>query len=407
MRTYIKCVNLKNDLSIKLCSYSHEEYSKYYLTTLFRSYIALVDTYFPNLKNNFNPKIGKKTDVCIDKKACIVGQLSKDKKQLTYWFDWKSIDEEDVQLIENSFREAYEDMEHRAIIERRNISTYGVNLELSGYGVDSARTVAIKRIKGDIDNILKKRVLIDDDFLLCERLAHIKKDLKLIRESSSIEDMYLKVKNYVDAVFEKYEEREGELVGIVNGKVDMIELLEILEILYKHAAVYETLLEPDIKLTGGFIWDFYSREQILKVVEKFFSQVIISFNKVVELNFPLMQKYFHMSQDYPMRYRVRIRFREGEGYASEPGITYYYVSTEEDKLNPEIITEEVDRDEENIFDEIYSSYLRNGKEIKNATITDTGFMMCIGEGGTGFRDSPVGAFVYKQMEEEFEELFDK
>jgi len=36
-------------------------------------------------------------------------------------------------------REAFEDLEHRAIMERRNISTYGLNLAKGEYEGDSAR----------------------------------------------------------------------------------------------------------------------------------------------------------------------------------------------------------------------------------------------------------------------------
>lgn len=410
LKTYIRCVRLKNDLSLNLRSYSHEEYSKYYLKILFESYSAIVNTYFPNLKKYFNPKIGKNAEALIGKKACIVGQISQDNQFLTYWFDWKPIHEESVQLIEGTVKDAFIDMECRAIKERRNISTYAMNLEYLEYGKDSARAVAIKRVEEDIQSILENRNLLEDDFILCEKLTDIKKNVKSIKNSISIEEMYLEVKAYVDTLLKRFEGEKVELGGVSCGKVDMLELLEILEILYMNNATYKTLPKPDVHSNGGWIWNFYSKEQIVKVVEEFFRQVVVSYHEVVALNFPHMQKYFHMSQDYPMKYKVRVRFREGDGYDSEPWISYYYVSTREEELEPEVIVVGEEDDAGNytdIFQEICSSYFKNGKETKGASITKAGVMMCIDECVKGFNDSPVGAFVYRQIENEFWNLFDE
>lgn len=409
LRTYIRCVRLKNDLSISLQEYSHEEYSRFYLQTLFDSYITIVNTYFPQLKCYFNPQMGRKPECLVGKKPCIVGELSRDKKHLRYWFDWTNIEQSDVQLLDGNGREAFKDLEHRAIMERRNISTYGLNLEIGEYEGDSARVVALERIKDDVKNILEKRQLIEDDAILCERLSELKKKVKFIKSSDSIEEMYLKVKEYVDDIFEEHTPNEGELVGIEYNNVDMLSLLDVLTKLYSHNVIYEEqiLPQPDKSPNGGWVWDYYSQEQMIKVIEKFFYQVVVSYQNIIEYNFPMMKRYFYRSKDYPLKYRVFVNFREEEGFYSQPGIAYYYVSTTEDDLYAEVkLTEDPNlRMSDEVFGEIANSYIKNGKEAKNMTITNAGVTMCINESFGKFNNCPLAAYIYKQIKKEFENMF--
>lgn len=409
LRTYIRCVRLKNDLSINLQEYSHEEYSRYYLKTLFDSYITIVDIYFPALKCYFNPQMGRKQECLEGKKPCIVGELSIDKKHLNYWFDWTDIEQPYVQLLNGNGREAFEDLEHRAIMERRNISTYGLNLAKGEYEGDSARVVALERIKDDVKNILEKRQLIEDDAILCERLSELKKKVKFIKSSDSIEEMYFKVKEYVDDIFEKHNPNEGELVGIEYNKIDMLNLLDVLTKLYSHNVIYTELVlpQPDQSPNGGWGWDYYSKEQMIKVVEKFFYQAVVSYQNIVEYNFPMMKRYFYRSKDYPLKYRVYVNFKEEEGFYSQPCMAYYYVSTTEDDLYAEVkVTEDSNfRMSDEVFEEIANSYIKNGKEAQNMTITNAGVTMCINESFGKFNNCPLAAYIYKQIKKEFENMF--
>ncbi len=409
-RTYIRCVKMKNDLSPKLQTYSHEDYSRYYLEILYRSYMSIVNTYFPVLKAKFAPQIGVKPELLAGKKTCIVGEFSQDKKHLSYWFDWCDTELPDVQLLEGKGRDAYKDLENRSMIERRSISIYHLNLEKCGYERDSARMVAVERIKEDIIKILKTRNLLEDDAILCERLTEIKSNIKFIKTSSSIEEMYLAVKTYVDDITKEYANKEVELAGISYGKVDMLELLDLLQILHLHQSEYDmlTLPERDEAPNGDWIWKYYSEDQIIKLLKSFFYQVVASYQEIVECNFPLMKTYFNMSKDYPLKYRIQVKFKDTQDLQSEPSIAYYYVSTTKDDLEPEVI--KVDElsfgmpDE--VIAEIKESFISNGKEVKQLTITNTGITMCINRRYGGFNNSPLAAFVYGKLKEEFENLFD-
>ncbi len=415
LKTYIRCVQQKNDLCTNVKSISHEEYSEKFLKKLFDSYMAIVETYFLRLKNFFNPYLGKCPEKLIGKKACIVGQISPDKKHLFYWFDWKPEEEPTIQVITGDTSVAWKDMERRAFRERRNIASYGINLELSGLKGDTARLIAVDAIRKDLKSILEKRNLYEDDFLLCERLTYIKNKLKLIRDSVSIDEMYRKVKEYVDSVYKEYRETDVELGGIKYNDVDMIALYNLLNVLYMNHVNYENnILPPSDIRVSGFIWNTYSREQLLKVIEVFFYQIVRSFQNIVELNFPLMKNYFHRSLDFPMKYKVKVTFSDGEGFESQPTLFYYYVSTSEDDLYPDIsIGESVgDEDEEQddtkrAFEEIVESFVLYGKEHKRATVTNSLIGSCLSTTRKGFSNCPGGAHVYKQLENEFANIFGK
>ena len=409
LHTYIRCVQMKNDLSPKLQTYSHENYSRYYLEILYRSYMSIVNTYFPVLRAEFAPQIGVKPELLAGKKPCIVGELSQDKKHLSYWFDWCDIELADVQLLEGERKDVYKDLENRAIMERRNFSTHYLDLEKSGYEGDSARMVAVERIKEDIKKILEKRLLVEDDAILCERLTELKSNLKLIKSSSSIEEMYLAVKSYVDKITKEYANKEVELAGISYGKVDMLELLDILQILQSHQVEYELLTLPQRDKTpdSGWIWSYYSEGQTIKLLEAFFYQVVASYQDIVEYNFPLMKMYFNMSKDYPLKYKVQVKFKDTQDFRSEPSIAYYYVSTTKDDLQPEVI--QVDElsfgMSDEVIAEIEKSFIANGKEVKQMTITNTGITMCINKNYGKFNNCPIAAFVYGKIKKEFENLF--
>jgi len=121
----------------------------------------------------------------------------------------------------------------------------------------------------------------------------------------------------------------------------------------------------------------------------------------------MMKRYFYRSKDYPLKYRVFVNFREEEGFYSQPGIAYYYVSTTEDDLYAEVkVTEDENlRMSDEVFGEIANSYIKNGKEAKNMTITNAGVAMCINEGFGKFNNCPLAAYIYKQIKKEFENMF--
>lgn len=407
LKTYVRAVKMKNDLACELEALSHEEYSMHYLSTLLRSYRDIVEEYFSPIKQYFEPQIGRDTKSC--EKAQIIGKLSPDKKHLTYWFDWCTKDEDSVVLIQNDSTIRYKNLESKATKELRNFETYGVNLSLNKLEGDSARAVAINRIGSKIINITKKMSLIKGDAILCEEVEYKRKKVKFLRELSSIEEMYSKVEDYIAGV--KRQCPDSNLVGIQLDGVEMISLFNMLKILKSHEVnLSEMLLPKADKPVNGWIWDGYTNGQLALRVEKFFAQVVNSYLETIQLNFPQMQHYFRMAMDYPIKYKVQIKFNKGDDFFSSPSLRYYYISATNKYENEDPIVNVVDELDvmgwNDAAVEIRSSFFQQGKEVNNVTITDSNITVCLNEGYGKGRECPITAFVYKHIEKDFKELFD-
>ena len=77
---------------------------------------------------------------------------------LSYWFDLVSEDESDVQCIEeNQCREYHNAFEKKALFQRRNIVSHGINLRMSGFGEDSGRKIAIDLLKSNLKELIEKK----------------------------------------------------------------------------------------------------------------------------------------------------------------------------------------------------------------------------------------------------------
>ena len=102
-----------------------------------------------------------------------------------------------------------------------------------------------------------------------------------------------------------------------------------------------------------------------------------------------------------------MNFKEEEGFYSQPCMAYYYVSTTEDDLYAEVkVTEDSNfRMSDEVFEEIANSYIKNGKEAQNMTITNAGVTMRINESFGKFNNCPLAAYIYKQIKKEFENMF--
>ena len=115
-------------------------------------------------------------------KIAIIGCLSEDKSHLSYWFDFVSAGECDVQCInEQQCQEYHAAFEKKALSSRRNFVSYGVNLRLSGLSEDSGRKIAINLIKNRLKTLIEKKNLIESKHLLCERIAFYQRKVKAIR----------------------------------------------------------------------------------------------------------------------------------------------------------------------------------------------------------------------------------
>ena len=406
LKTYIECVKYKNDLSYLYQELSYEEYSKKYLEVLYQSYIGILESYFPNIKEKFEPYSSRDLQALKGKKVCLTGSLSPDRKHLHYWFDWKDQNEDTVQLInENDMVKSHKDLEMRAVREERQIVTHGVNLDLSNLMGDSARKVVLDLIEKNLEEIINNFKLYDSDYILYEKLCSKTRRIKELKDKS-IEE----IAQWCLRLIEEAQERCTNLRGYSYNGVELFDVLWIAQVLVGRGKSEKVLELPqgDKPFKNGWIWETYSTQRMIERLQMFFLWRQQSFEEMIENNFPRMKEYFARSKDSPYKYKIHLQFKEGNDFFSHPSITYYYLSIREGESNmPEVvICDDQPRDNEGVFNVLSESFYSNGKEGKHMTITTTGFDITLTSRLSG-EPLPLTSTVYDDLKHAFKELFQK
>lgn len=413
LKTYIRCVKFKNDLSNDLMKLNHSEYAKYYLHTLYRSYMLIIEHYFKDVYELFPPFKSKNECSSQGEKICLVGSISSDRKRLDFWFDWKDNSAESVQLIESKdISVEYTDLKKRAGIERRNIITHSINLELSRLMGDSARHVANEEIYSNITTALERRSLFESDYIIYEKLR------SLIRNEKTFKDMTLReisewTNNFIVETLDFFnkESHVGDLGGIQYGNINVLDLQKIANYLVaKNKTDMElSLPSADLPMKPGYIWNMFSDKQVINRLETFFLWRQESFHDMVNWNFPVMKNYFSLSRDFPYKYRIHIKFHDNsEERFSEPSIKYYRIAIGQSENNtPDVIVQQQESDvsDVEIFKGIRSSFQKNGKVSEREILTTTGFTMTLYSLRTA-GNTPLTDCVYDDLQEEFKNLFE-
>ena len=411
LKTYINCVKYKNDLSESYNSLSHEEYCNKYLETLYKTYTLLINTYFSDLYDKFEPFKIIQSGTAEKKKVCLIGSISEDRKHLEFWFDWKDSIEPSIQLIDRSDLAHYHnDLEKRAIFEGRNIITHGVNLELSGLMGDSARQVSINILYGRIKDLIDRYQLFESDYILYEKLCNLTKGIKLLK-GKTLREIADWATEYVAKVRKEFDSSHGGiLAGVHYNKTNVINVMNISNYLISKGGTDENLSlpQPDLPLVSGWIWSVYSNERVIERLKLFFLRRQISFHEMVENNFPKMKNYFSLSKDAPYKYIVHLRFKDTDDFTSDPSITYYRISIKQgESILPEIIAIEPYpvASDESIFNSIMNSFHNNGKECNSISITSTGFSKTLTSNRSGL-NLPLTDIVYEDLKDAFKEIFE-
>nr|WP_311565646.1 hypothetical protein [Peptoniphilus grossensis] len=413
LKTYIHCVKFKNDLSNELMKLNHEEYSKRYLHTLYRSYILIIEHYFNDISEIFPPFKSKNESLIQGKKICLVGSISSDRKRLDFWFDWKDNSEESVQIIElKDISAEYTDLQRRASIERRNIAVKYINLESSRLMGDSARHVANEEIYSNIIMALERRSLYESDYIIYEKLRSLIKNKKILK-NKSVREISEWTKNYIKETlnFFNKESNVGDIAGIQYDNINVLDLQEITNYLVaKNKTDMELSLPPsDLPMKSGYVWNLFSDKQVINRLETYFLWRQESFYDMVNRNFPAMKNYFSLSRDYPYKYRVHLKFHDNsEGRFSEPSIKYYRIAIDQNEDNtPDIVIQqqELEISDEEIFKHIRCSFQKYGKVCEKETLTSSGFTITLFSNRNG-GNTPLTDSVYDDLQEEFKNLFE-
>ncbi len=408
LQLYVECVNSKVDL-VNSASLSNIECAQRILSQIYYTYTYIVGTYFSPISDLFDPLNASKFH---GKKIGIFGCLSKDEKHLSYWFDLIDSSEPEINCIsDNRLSNRHQEFKERALCERRNISYYGINLELSGLNKESGRYIAIDLIKRRLKEITDKKLLMESRYLLCERLSCIKKDVKPIKDLDTIHD----VSNEVDKIINEALSKNPEIKRYQYGnRIELFDLQAILHHLCESKVNYSECILPgydqSLNGKGGFIWDLFSDEQKKKRIQKFFYFHQISYLEMMKNNFPKLYHLCSRVLDAPYQNVIHIHFKHNsKGWFSDPTIVYYYIASSDEKVPLPLVIEEK---EEVHLSQISSfafmknqrSFARLGKISHMSRITETGFSFTVTNSRNG-ENNPLSEYVYKTIRESLEELF--
>ncbi len=341
-----------------------------------------------------------------------IGCLSENQCCLSYWFDLVSEDESDVQCIEeNQCREYHNAFEKKALFQRRNIVSHGINLRMSGFGEDSGRKIAIDLIKSNLKKLIEKKKLIEDKYLLCERVASCQRKLKAIRNIDDLPQMQLIVDEMINNVLEK----NPYVEGYVFDRVELFSLQKILHDLNQNKAILsECILPgPDVPITEKgvfFTWDLYSKKQKKRRISLFFYYHENSYLNMVNYNFPELKKYFRRCNDAPYQVVVEVDYKEDANphdFTSAPSIQYYYIASSADIVPYPIIRQikgKTFSDYKQVMQDIQKSYSKQGRTVKHLSTARTTFTFVTTSMKTR-EDNPLSDYVYETIKESLEDVF--
>lgn len=406
---YVECVDAKSDVS----EADRANVPSRLLAQILKTYRFILDKYFCPIKMLFEPfYVSERFATEMGQKIAIFGSLSDDQKWLSYWFDLVSADESDVQCInEKQLEEYHRAFEEKAFSQRRSIVSHGTNLRLSGFGDDSGRKIAINLIKAGLKDLIEKKKLIEDKYLLCERVSSCKQRIKKIKNVDDLPQMQRIIDEMVDEVLEK----NPYVEGYNYDGVEMFPLQKILHDLNWENAIWSecVLPGPDVELPkegGRFTWGLYSKKQKEQRIALFFYYHEISYLSMVNYNFLALEKYFRRYNDAPYQVVVEVDHKEKvnpRDFTSEPTIQYYYIASSTNEIPHPIIQEVEEKefsDHRQIMQDIQESYAKQGRTAKRLSTTMTGFTFVTTSRRTG-ESNPLSDYVYKAIKESLEDVF--
>lgn len=401
LRLYISCINEKKDFDYLFKGISDYEYSKLYLSILVNTYEKIVNKYFNQIKLLFDP-YSKKNKYKNNKQICIIGNIG-DKRYLFYSYFIENMDYNKITIESNEAINSHMELYKNNLI---NTTERYVDLKLSNKNIDSARQKAIDDIKWNLKSIIEKRKLIENKYILCEKINNYVKKLP-IKNYTEIEC----IRKWVEYKLKKatsYSTKEGIWGGYSYNGIKLEEMYVILNklekynILLKECTLPTGDLEP--KANSYCIWEVYSKERLLERVKIFFMFYKSSFIELVENNFYPLRMYLPDYIHLPYKYFVEVIFDRNYKYGKyilEPTtFKYYYLADYMNSFEPEVNEATEQSDNISTFDKIKKSYLGKERYTNYISVSSTLISKIL-------EDKCVSKFVYDLIKKNLECIFGK
>lgn len=348
---YYQCLESRFNFNDNLDKIWNKDYLEEYFAQMRRSYLNIIDNFFRNIKRKFYPWC-EGEDLCSNDKVAIVGALSRDGLTLSIELVRNDIDKRTIIVSEEVGTATMETRDEKGnaisvpIISLQSSNHWYFNLKQMGFGLDSAREVALYIIKKQLKEIIDKQNLFEYESpaSLIPCIEYILKDLPKEYFSIGNEDIMEKVSFYKHSNEEiirvllfgnnifKYIERKSSYGSLNRNYVDsliymLFKLIE-LKIDFKEYLLPQSDIKP--KKNSYYVWEAWSNERIIERLIKFFESFQISYRILVENCFNSLAKKMPLYSMGPVRYRINLE-REDQGF-SGGGISYSWepVETMED-----------------------------------------------------------------------------
>ena len=394
LKLFLYTITAKNDLSDSTQELSIDDISQTYLNTFFKTWINIVDLYFPTLKDKFDPQPGIDTE----KEICCYGCFSDDRKMFYYWFDRIKSPEKRVFLIPYNEIRNYVFLHEANCKEDKRIATSNsINLDLTRLQGDSARYLAIREIYSNLKRILENHLLIESDYVICEYLNIIKNNFQETKFDSNVDDIF---KHFTEKLRKDSFLPNGQRCRISSYYgIDVDTLLYKLQQLKAHNFELNNFPLPTKDQTPqiGYFYEYYSINSIQNYLSDFLFFSEIAYKDMIEKNFNNIKSLFSLYMDIPYRIIYELHTSNNNKYCE--GIFYYHEAS--DAIDRPIQSDnKINSDD--LYDEMIKSYSNKSRKLHSFTISSTRIEELI---PCGFNDFPFTKYVYNLIQKEIDELF--
>jgi hypothetical protein len=376
---YQKCLESQSDLSEVLkAKYKNKELSKYYFSTLHRSYDNLIAQYFYPFTLNIDPWscikyyrrwIGQDIDQI---KTGIAGLLAMGHTYAAYAYKiMPKSDTNEIELIKPPLRSDQRDDMSKS---------RGRNLRFGGLGIDSSRQISFDDVMGELREAIDKKRLIEDGIVLYERVADLIKGMKVW---STVYDGFKQLalgkssKELIDILTKagKMHPDTQYHVPIELSKTELVSPLNLAHSIKRlYTMGYKTIdpLLPEhdkVVFPGAAHVDNYTDERLKSRVISFFQAVMQGYMQMVEVNFPKLKTGFPLYSQYPVKCVCVVQRPKGR-QKDRFSLKYLFVPVAEmkDTYNVELHFDEI-YDLYSVFDNLVDISKKLGRSTQNYSMS--------------------------------------
>lgn len=419
---FVKCLHRRFDFSDEFEKNKSKSFYEEFFETIATNYNRIIDLYFSDLRKFFSPfcwmedyskDAGIHFECSVDVNTNSVGlqiSVAKDKRvSIAISYSDKSpqiLTKKNNKSIEIPFSNL-----------RGSMGDFHYNLSNMGKGIDYAREIAIDMIYYNVESILKEKRLLEIESPIMQ-LIFVEKWLKeasplQIKFDSGVKKYDLSLKK--QSIDELLSLLEGISSYTIQSRRNLVKnytfgiLWYLLYINKDYAIDFDKVLFPDQldKPVGKkqWVWNYYSDEDIVEWIRNYYFFGQTTYREFVDNLLPNLKNDLSYYQTGPIQHNIEVELpdRNGDDHSAGGGlsISSHLVNSIQDS-EPIISVTDSSRTRENF--ELNYEIMKKESIFFNRKLAYYGVSSCALN--YIFRnDNNIREFVYKQLQEDFKEIF--